>query len=175
MEIELNPDLTPAELEARAQYERAMSLAATAKDNAREAVLALADCGTMLMVAKDNQRGSKADWLARIGIPAGDAEKAVHLARNREQLMLDLWPSDVAKVGTQWLGLLPPPSSAAGEPVAKGASVALGWFSFAGKLTKSLDAMVESRPIEKWEEHERQNVALVLKPILEFAKKLDNF
>jgi len=63
------------ETEIRSAYAEANALAVTAKGNARAAVLRMADCGQMLMVAKDHVRGNRNEWLASLGIlpPPGSA------------------------------------------------------------------------------------------------------
>lgn len=102
--------LDAIEIQAREQYALALRHAIDAKASAREAVLSMADCGQMLLMGREHVRGPKGEWIVGLGIPLQDAEKAVFLARNRDQLELDLWPQDVAKVGAQFVGMLPPPA-----------------------------------------------------------------
>jgi hypothetical protein len=69
--------LEAIEREAKSKYELAQHLAATAKDAARDAVLAMADCGQMLLMGREHVRGPKGEWIVGLGIPLPDAEKAV--------------------------------------------------------------------------------------------------
>ena len=62
------------EKEIRSAYAEANALAVTAKGNARAAVLRMADCGQMLMVAKDHVRGNRNEWLASLGIDPDDPD-----------------------------------------------------------------------------------------------------
>lgn len=174
--VEENQTLTlkAIEQEAKAKYELAQHLAATAKGSARDAVLAMADCGTMLLMAREHVRGSKSEWIIGLGIPLPDADKAVFLSRNREQLELDLWPADVAKVGARFVGLLPPPVSAnrAENDPERTTGAPNHWLSYAGKLNRGLVELFNSRPIDRWRDDERTNVKLALKPIVELYEKL---
>ena len=176
MEIVEQTSLTLEAIEnqAKEKYALAQHLAATAKDAARDAVLAMADCGTMLLMGREHVRGSKGEWVAGLGIPLEMADKAVFLARNREQLELDLWPADVAKVGAQFVGLLPPPGSAnrAENDPERSTGAPNHWLSYAGKLNRGLVELFNSRPIDRWREDERTNVKLALKPIVELYEKL---
>jgi hypothetical protein len=166
--------LDAIEQEAKAKYALAQHLAATAKDAARDAVLAMADCGQMLLMGREHVRGPKGEWIVGLGIPLADAEKAVFLARNREQLELDLWPADVAKVGAQFVGLLPPPGSAnrAENDPERSTGAPNHWLSYAGKLNRGLVELFNSRSVDEWREDERTNVKLALKPIVELYEKL---
>ncbi len=124
------------ETEIRSAYAEANALAVTAKGNARAAVLRMADCGQMLMVAKDHVRGNRNEWLASLGIDPDKAAKAIHLARNRDQLELDLWPADMAKLGAQMLGILPPPGSSGREEndPERTTGASTHWLTYAGKM-----------------------------------------
>ena len=161
------------EKEIRAAYTEANALAVTAKGNARAAVLRMADCGQMLMVAKDHVRGNRNEWLASLGIDADKAAKAIHLARNRDQLELDLWPADMAKLGAQMLGILPPPGSyaTATEPE-KASWVNNHWLTYAGKLQRSFTDLFTRKPVEQWRADERESLRVSLKPIVEIYNKL---
>lgn len=176
MEIVESTTLTldAIEQQARDKYALAQHLAATAKYTARDAVLAMADCGTMLLMGREHVRGPKGEWIVGLGIPLADADKAVFLARNREQLELDLWPSDIAKVGAQFCGLLPPPGSAnrAENDPERSTGAPNHWLSYAGKLNRGLVELFNSRPVDRWRDDERTNVKLALKPIVELYEKL---
>jgi hypothetical protein len=175
MEI-VNNTLTLEAIESRAreQYALAQSLAASAKITARDAVLAMADCGQMLLMGREHVRGAKGEWIVSLGIPLADADKAVFLARNREQLELDLWPQDVAKVGAQFVGMLPPPGSSnrATDDPERSTGVPSGWFTHANKLQRGLTDLFASRPVTAWREDERANVKLSLKPIVDLYNTL---
>lgn len=166
--------LDAIEQEAKAKYALAQHLAATAKESARDAVLAMAECGQMLLMGREHVRGPKGEWIVGLGIPLEMADKAVFLARNREQLELDLWPADVAKVGAQFVGLLPPPGSAnrAENDPERTTGAPNHWLSYAGKLQRGLGDLFSSRPVEEWRVDERENVKLALKPIVELYQKL---
>lgn len=176
MEIVNQTSLTldAIEQQAKEKYALAQHLAATAKESARDAVLAMADCGQMLLMGREHVRGAKGEWIVGLGIPLEAADKAVFLARNREQLELDLWPADIAKVGAQFVGLLPPPGSAnrqENDPE-RSTGAPNHWLSYAGKLQRGLDDLFSSRPVEQWRVDERENVKLALKPIVELYAKL---
>ena len=166
--------LEAIEIQAREQYALALRHAVDAKASAREAVLAMADCGQMLLMGREHVRGPKGEWIVGLGIPIHDAEKAVFLARNRDQLQLDLWPQDVAKVGAQFIGMLPPPGSSnrATDDPERSAGVPSGWFTHANKLQRGLTDLFTSRPVTAWREDERANVKLSLKPIVELYNTL---
>ena len=166
--------LDAIEQQAKQQYALAQSLAANAKVSARQAILAMADCGQMLLMGREHVRGGKAEWVASLGIPLPDADKAVFLARNRDQLVLDLWPQDVAKVGAQFVGLLPPPGSSnrSTDDPERSTGAANHWLAYAGKLNRGLNDLFGSRPVAAWREDERTNVKLALKPIVELYETL---
>lgn len=166
--------LEAIETRAREQYALAHRLATEAKASARDAVLAMADCGQMLLLGREHVRGAKGEWIVGLGIPLADAEKAVFLARNREQLELDLWPQDVAKVGAQFVGLLPPPGSSnrATDDTERSTGVPCSWFTHANKLQRGLTDLFASRPVAQWREDERANVKLSLKPIVDLYESL---
>jgi hypothetical protein len=166
--------LEAIEQRAKEQYTLAQHLAATAKDAARDAVLAMADCGQMLLMGREHVRGPKGEWIVSLGIPLADADKAVFLARNREQLELELWPQDIAKVGAQFCGLLPPPGSAnrSEHDPERTTGAPNHWLSYAGKLNRGLVELFNSRPVAEWRVDERTNVKLALKPIVELYETL---
>jgi hypothetical protein len=166
--------LEAIEQRAKEQYTLAQHLAATAKDAARDAVLAMADCGQMLLMGREHVRGPKGEWIVGLGIPLADADKAVFLARNREQLELELWPQDIAKVGAQFCGLLPPPGSAnrSEHDPERTTGAPNHWLSYAGKLNRGLVELFNSRPVAEWRDDERTNVKLALKPIVELYETL---
>jgi len=94
-------NLETIETAAKARYAEALLLASQAKHQARESLTALAECGSLLMLGKE-QVVNRPEWILSLGIPLDHADKAVFLYRNREQLLLDLGPSDVARVGLQF-------------------------------------------------------------------------
>jgi hypothetical protein len=134
----------------------------------------MADCGQMLLMGREHVRGAKGEWIVGMGIPLADADKAVFLARNRDQLELDLWPQDVAKIGAQFVGMLPPPgsSSRATDDPERSTGVPSGWFTHSNKLQRGLAELFASRPVTAWREDERTNVKLSLKPIVDFYESL---
>jgi hypothetical protein len=154
------------EQEIRAAYAEANALAVTAKGNARAAVLRMADCGQMLMVAKDHVRGNRND--------PDKAAKAIHLARNRDQLELDLWPADMAKLGAQMLGILPPPGSAGREEndPERTTGASTHWLTYAGKLQRSFTDLFTRKPVDQWRADERESLRIAIKPIAELYEKL---
>jgi hypothetical protein len=166
--------LEAIETRAREQYALALRHAVDAKASAREAVLSMADCGQMLLMGREHVRGAKGEWIVGMGIPLADADKAVFLARNRDQLELDLWPQDVAKIGAQFVGMLPPPgsSSRATDDPERSTGVPSGWFTHSNKLQRGLAELFASRPVTAWREDERTNVKLSLKPIVDFYESL---
>ena len=176
MEIETQNTLTLEAIESQAKemYALALRHAIDAKASAREAVLAMADCGQMLLMGREHVRGAKSEWVVGLGIPLQDADKAVFLARNREQLELDLWPQDIAKVGAQFVGVLPPPGSSnrATDDPERSTGVPSGWFTHANKLQRGLTELFASRPVTQWREDERHNVKLSLKPIVDLYNTL---
>jgi hypothetical protein len=175
--VEQQPQtLTLEAIESRAkeQYAAAQSLAASAKETARSAVLAMADCGQMLLMGREHVRGPKGEWIVGLGIPLADADKAVYLARNRDQLMLDLWPQDIAKMSAQMIGMLPPPGSAnrATDDPERSTGASGHWLSHVGKLSSAFDHLFSTRPLESWRQDERDNVKQALQPIVELYAKL---
>jgi hypothetical protein len=176
MEIVEPTTLTLEAIEQRAkeQYALAQHLAATAKESARDAVLAMAGCGDMLLMGREHVKGPKGQWIVGLGIPLADADKAVFLSRNRDQLELALWPQDIAKVGAQFVGILPPPGSAnRGTDDPERSTGASGhWLSHVGKLSSAFDHLFSTRPLESWRQDERDNVKQALQPIVELYAKL---
>jgi hypothetical protein len=166
--------LDAIEQRAKEQYALAQHLAATAKESARDAVLAMAGCGDMLLMGREHVRGPRGEWIAGLGIPLADADKAVFLSRNREQLELELWPQDIAKVGAQFCGLLPPPGSAnrTEHDPERTTGAPNHWLSYAGKLNRGLAELFNSRPVDQWRDDERTNVKLALKPIVALYESL---
>jgi hypothetical protein len=162
------------ETEIRSAYAEANALALTAKGNARAAVLRMADCGQMLMVAKDHIKGNRAEWLESLGIDPDKAAKAIHLARNRDQLELDLWPADMAKLGAQMLGILPPPGSSGREEndPERTTGASTHWLTYAGKLQRSVADLFARKPVDQWRDDERESLRVSLKPIVEIYNKL---
>lgn len=179
METEQEQQLAPSNLaaiesQAKAKYAEALNQAVQAKQWAREAVMAMAECGTLLLMGREHVRGSKSEWVLGLGIPLDHADKAVSLARNRDQLELELWPADVAKLGAQFVGLLPPPGSANREqndPERTTGASGL-WLSHAGKLQKSLFELFNARPLDAWRDDERENLRVSLKPLVEIFNRL---
>jgi hypothetical protein len=163
------------ETEIRSAYAEANALALTAKGNARAAVLRMADCGQMLMVAKDHIKGNRNEWLESLGIDADKAAKAIHLARNRDQLELDLWPADMAKLGAQMLGILPPPGSSGREEndPERTTGASTHWLTYAGKLQRSVADLFARKPMEQWRHDERESLRVAIKPIAELYAKLN--
>ena len=161
------------EQEIKNAYAEANALALTAKSNARAAILRMADCGQMILISKDYVKGNRNQWLTSLGIHPDNAAKAVHLARNRDQLELELWPADVAKFGAQMLGILPPPGSyaTATEPE-KASWVNNHWLTYAGKLQRSFTDLFTRKPVEQWRDDERESLRVSLKPIVEIYNKL---
>lgn len=178
---------------ARSKYETALHLAATAKDAARDAVLLMAEVGAMLELgwesvrrgdagvdagdeagveAGDNRPTARGTMAESWGIPRDDAEKAVWLNRNREQLELELWPQDVAKVSARFCGLLPAPF-AEGKEQRDGERAPSGhWLTYAGKLQRNLSSLLTDRPLAKWRDDERESMRVALQPIVDLWKQL---
>jgi hypothetical protein len=157
----------------RGKYNEALKLAAEGRETLRASVLALADCGDMLIAAKSILKTEVGRFAESIGIDREHAQKSMHLARNRDQLELELWPQDVAKIGAQFVGVLPPPgSSNREENDPERGKVAFHWYSYAGKLTKSLQAMFAGRSLDDMGTEERENLAHALRPIAEVYKNL---
>lgn len=166
--------LPTIEDEIRAAYAEANALALTSKNNARAAVLRMADCGQMLIVAKDHVRTNRVEWLKSLGIDPDKASKAIHLARNREQLELDLWPADIAKLGAQMLGILPPPGSYSREEndPERSTGTPNHWLIHAGKLQRSFSDLFSRKPVEQLRADERESLRVALKPIVDIYQKL---
>ena len=154
------------------KYRNAIALASSGRETLRQAVIELANCGEMLVSARSID--SKLDVLAlaeRYGMDRGHAQKAIHLSRNRDQLELDLWPQDVAKIGAQFVGVLPPPGSSNREKLdPERGKIAFHWFTFANKLTQCLQGMLAIRPPEEMTTDERQALDRALRPIVEAHK-----
>jgi hypothetical protein len=166
--------LEAIEQRAKEQYALAQHLAATAKESARDAVLAMAGCGDMLLMGREHVKGPKGQWIVGLGIPLADADKAVFLSRNRDQLELALWPQDIAKVGAQFVGILPPPGSAnRGTDDPERSTGASGhWLGYVGKLSSAFEHLFNRRPIDQWRDDEKENVKSALKPIVELYESL---
>ena len=171
---EASNHLATLETEIRTAYREANEFSLRAKETAREAVLRMADCGQLILLAKEHVRGNRQAWLTSLGIEPAKASKAVYLAKNRDQLELDLWPADMAKLGAQILGILPPPSSAnrqENDPERTTASNN-SWFTLAGKLQKAVKELVSNRPVSKWRQDERENLRLALKPLVDLYESI---
>jgi hypothetical protein len=185
--------LDAAKHSARTKYETALHLAATAKDAARDAVLIMAEVGAMLEVgweatrrgqvgadaggevrdnAGDNRPATRGSMAESWGIPRDDAEKALWLNRNREQLELELWPQDVAKVSARFCGLLPAPFSEGKEQRDTERPVTGHWLTYAGKLQRNLSSLISDRPLAKWRDDERESMRVALQPIVDLWKQL---
>lgn len=178
------------------KYGEALELAGRAKRNQRGAVLAMAGVGELLLMGGElivkvgwgsvSERESKSEWLARVGVLPDHADKAIFLARNREQLELELWPKDVAKVGLKVCDLLPDMISSnrgdqglgQGETQGKdkarteGRQTAQHWLSHTIKLRASLDSLAKDQAIMSWRQDERDSVRLALLPIVRFCESL---
>jgi hypothetical protein len=164
------------EQEIKNAYTEANALAVTAKSNARAAVLRMADCGQMILISKDHVKGNRNQWLTSLGIHPDKAAKAVYLARNRDQLELELWPADMAKLGAQMLGILPPPGSYANadkEPENTG-WINNHWLTYAGKLQRSFTDLFTRKPVDQWRQDERESLRIAIKPIAELYAKLND-
>jgi len=177
MEIVEHPTkltLDAIQSEARAAYAEAQALAIDARRNARAAVLRMADCGQMLLLGREHVRGNRAQWVLSMGIPLTDADKAVALARNRDQLNLELWPQDVAKMGAQLIGLLPPAGSAnrAQDDPERTTAKSGHWLGYVKKLSSTFDHLFTVNPLSDWRDDERQSVKDALKPLVDIYAKL---
>ena len=179
METENKNQIIPTTLgaieeEIKRAYSEANTLAVTAKQNARAAIMRMADCGEMILLGREQVKSSKNEWIGSLGIPIENAEKAVSLARNREQLELELWPLDVAKMGAQLIGLLPPHASAnrVEDDPERCTKASNHWLTYAGKLQNSFKQLFTSKPLEDWRKDEKENVKLALKPFVELYEKL---
>jgi len=169
--------LDAAKHAARSKYETALHLAATAKDAARDAVLLMAEVGAMLEVGWEaTRRGDEATTRSSMaeswGIPRDDAEKALWLNRNREQLELELWPQDVAKVSARFCGLLPAPFSEGKEQRDTERPATGHWLTYAGKLQRNLSSLISDRPLAKWRDDEKESMRVALQPIVDLWKQL---
>jgi hypothetical protein len=154
-------------------YREALELAREGREQLRSAVLRLADCGELLISARPMLKGQDWNaWVQTLGIDPTHAQKSVHLARNRDQLELDLWPQDVAKIGAQFVGVLPPSGSSNREENDPERRVICHWFQHAGKLTKSLQGLLANREIDDLRADERENLASALKPIADLYAEL---
>jgi hypothetical protein len=179
METENKNQIVPTTLgviegEIKKAYAEANALALTAKQDARAAIMRLADCGEMILLGREQIKGSKTEWIESLGISADRSEKAVCLARNREQLELDLWPSDVAKLGAQLIGILPPHASAqrVEDDPERTTKVTTHWIAYVGKINNSFKQLFDSKPLSTWREDEKQNVKIALKPIFDLYQTL---
>ena len=181
METENKNQIVPTTLgviedEIKKAYAEANALALTAKQNARAAIMRLADCGDMILLGREQIKGgvNKVEWIESLGISADKSEKAISLARNREQLELELWPSDVAKLGAQLIGILPPHASAQRieDDPERTTKVSTHWISYVGKINNSLKELIENKPLNTWREDEKQNVKVALKPIIDLYQRL---
>lgn len=161
------------EKEIKQAFAEANLLAAKAKSDGRAAILKMADVGQYILLGREHIR-DKAQWIASLGIEQSIADKAVHLARNRDQLELELWPSDVAKLGAQIVGILPPHvAQLRGENDPEKSTEANNhWLNYAGKLQKSFNDIFKSKPIEKWRTDEREAIRVALRPLIEIYNKL---
>lgn len=161
------------EKEIKQAYAEANLLASKAKSDGRAAILKMADVGQYILLGREHIR-DKTQWIASLGIENSIADKAVHLARNRDQLELELWPSDVAKLGAQIVGILPPHvSQLRGENDPEKSTEANNhWLNYAGKLQKSFNEIFKSKPIEKWRTDEREAIRVALRPLIEIYNKL---
>ena len=168
--------LEAIEIAIQSKYGEALDLAGRAKRNQRGAVLAMAGVGELLLTAGEIVRKTgepKGEWLARVGVLPDHADKAIFLARNRDQLELDLWPKDIAKVGLKVCDLLPhSPLVEPSKPEKTESKTAQHWLSHTIKLRSSLEALTKDQPIESWREDERENVKLSLLPIVKFYNSL---
>lgn len=155
-------------------YTEARELAQAARDNGRAAILRMADCGQMIILGRENIRGSKNEWIAELGIPLEDATKAVSLARNREQLNLELWPQDVAKMGAQLIGMLPPSGASNREEndPERTTKKSDHWLGYVRKLSSSFDHLFERRPLDDWRADERESVKKALEPLAKLYAEL---
>ena len=65
---EASNHLVTLETEIRIAYTEANEFSLRAKETAREAVLRMADCGQLILLAKEHVRGNRQAWLASLGI-----------------------------------------------------------------------------------------------------------
>ena len=171
--------LEAIEIAIQSKYGEALDLAGRAKRNQRGAVLAMAGVGELLLMGGElilKTGEPKGEWLARVGVLPDHADKAIFLARNRDQLELDLWPKDVAKVGLKVCDLLPNGGNVVGGENEgggnRGGRTTQHWLSHTLKLRSSLEALTKDQPIDSWREDERENVKLSLLPIVKFYNSL---
>lgn len=166
--------LQAIEQQIKEAYAEANRLAASAKTNARAAILKMADVGQYLLLGRDHIK-DKAEWISSLGIEATMAEKAIHLSRNREQLELELWPSDVAKLGAQIVGILPPHiSQLRGEnDPERTTEINNHWLNHADKLQKSLKDLWNKKPIAEWRNDERETIRIALRPLVEIYNQIE--
>jgi hypothetical protein len=162
--------------EIKRAFAEANALAVTAKQDARAAIMRLADCGDMILLGREQIKGGvgKSEWIESLGISVEKSEKAISLARNREQLELELWPSDVAKLGAQLIGILPLNVSAQrmqNDPE-RTTKTSTHWITYVGKINDSLKQLFTSKPLSNWREDEKQNVKVALKPLIDLYEKL---
>jgi hypothetical protein len=165
--------LESIEKEIKQAYAEANVLASKAKSDGRAAILRMADVGQYILLGREHIR-DKAQWITSLGIDNAIADKAVHLARNRDQLELELWPSDVAKLGAQIVGILPPHvSQLRGENDPEKSTEANNhWMNYAGKLQRSLSDIFKTKPIEKWRTDEKDSIRVALKPLYDIYNRL---
>ena len=161
------------ELEIKQAYAEANLLAAKAKSDGRAAILKMADVGQYILLGREHIR-DRAQWITSLGLDATIADRAVHLARNRDQLELELWPSDVAKLGAQIVGILPPHVAqlrSENDPE-KSVEANNHWLNYSGKLQRSFQEMFKAKPIENWRQDERDAIRVALKPLMDIYKQL---
>ena len=171
MEKEQPTTLESIEAEIKRTYAEANELATNAKADARAAVLRMADCGQYLLLARDHVKSST-EWIVGLGLDPLKASRSIYLARNRDQLELELWPADVAKLGAQVVGLLPPPPDRETNDSERSACAPNHWLAHAGKLQRSFNDLFTKKPIEQWREDERENVKLAIKPFVDLDESL---
>jgi hypothetical protein len=155
-------------------YNEAVALSLEAKHNARAAIMRMADCGDMILIGREQAKSSKREWIANIGIPIDKVEKLIALSRNRDQLELELWPPDVAKLGAQAIGILPQ-YSLANKQDGDSERTTLpsnNWLTLTGKLNNSLTELFTAKPLSDWRADERQNVKVALKAIVDIYENL---
>ena len=155
-------------------YNEAVVLSLEAKNNARAAVMRMADCGDLILIGREQVRANKREWIANIGIPIDKIEKLIALSRNRDQLELELWPPDVAKLGAQAIGILPQYSLASKQEgdAERSTIPSNNWLTLTGKLNTSLAGLFTTKPLSDWRDDERQNLKVALKAIVEIYETL---
>jgi hypothetical protein len=155
-------------------YNEAVVLSLEAKQNARAAIMRMADCGDMIIIGREQVKTNKREWISSIGIPIDKIEKLISLSRNRHQLELELWPPDVAKLGAQAIGILPQ-YSLANKQEGDSERTTLpsnNWLTLTGKLNNSLTELFISKPLSDWRDDEKQNVKVALKAIVDIYENL---